>query len=108
MSSSRNRRFEIDDFNLSLAHYAHCFDVVHCRSIDFYVRDYERFLYEIARVLRPDGLVLIIYPMKELFNEKYEPLPSDKKEGEEGFIFLQHYMMTVHEAIKSVSIVLFC
>ncbi|KAG8857336.1 hypothetical protein FRB96_005823 [Tulasnella sp. 330] len=93
--------FEVDDMNLSISHYAHCFDVVHCRAIDFYVTDYPKFLYEIARVLRPNGVVLLVYPVKSLFNEKYEPMPYVTEEGQEGFYFTQAFFKAVHTAVKS-------
>lgn len=86
--------------NLSISHYAHCFDVVHCRTIDFYVTDYPKFLYEIARVLRPDGVLLLVYPVKCLFNEKYEPMSYDIKEGQEGFSFTQAYFKAVHSSVQ--------
>ncbi|ESK94530.1 tam domain methyltransferase [Moniliophthora roreri MCA 2997] len=38
------------------------FDFVHARSIHFGIRDYDRLLKEIARILRPGGLVLLIEP----------------------------------------------
>ncbi|KAG9003293.1 hypothetical protein FRB94_003239 [Tulasnella sp. JGI-2019a] len=93
--------FEVDDINLSISHYTQCFDVVHCRAIDFYVRDYPKFLYEISRVLRPGGVVLLVYPVKAFFNEQYEPFPWDAEEGQEGFCFMQACFKAIHASTKT-------
>lgn len=61
-----NCRFEVDDANLPMEHYDNCFNVVHVRSADQGINDFESFLYEIARTLRPSGVLLLVtgYPVK--------------------------------------------
>ncbi|KAG8955737.1 hypothetical protein FRC04_007728 [Tulasnella sp. 424] len=63
-----NCRFEVDDANLSFEHYKECFNVVHVRSADQGINDFESFLYEIARTLRPNGVLLLVtgYPLTEM------------------------------------------
>ncbi len=60
-----NCRFEVDDANLSFEHYHQAFNVVHVRSADAGINDFESFLYEIARTLRPNGVLLLVtgYPV---------------------------------------------
>ena len=57
-------------------------------------------LNEIARVLRPGGVLLLVYPVKALFDEHYDPLPADALEGERGFSYLQKYLLAAHDASK--------
>lgn len=54
-----NCRFEVDDANLSLDHFQQCFDLVHMRSADTGLNDLKGWLYEIAKTLRPGGLLII-------------------------------------------------
>lgn len=54
-----NCRFEVDDANLSLAHYEGAFNVVHMRAAHLGINDFESWLYEIARTLRPNGILLL-------------------------------------------------
>ncbi|KAG8863064.1 hypothetical protein FRB96_009244 [Tulasnella sp. 330] len=54
-----NCRFEVDDANLSMAHYKDCFDVVHVRAADQGINDYKGFIYEIARTIRPHGILIL-------------------------------------------------
>lgn len=63
-----NCRFEVDDANLSFEHYENCFNVVHMRSSEAGINDCEGFLYEIARTLRPGGVLIIAtgYPVSQL------------------------------------------
>ncbi|KAG9028012.1 hypothetical protein FS837_004014, partial [Tulasnella sp. UAMH 9824] len=54
-----NCRFEVDDANLSFEHYENCFNLVHMRSSEAGINDFQGFLYEIARTLRPGGVLII-------------------------------------------------
>lgn len=51
------------------------FDFIHARSIHIGIRNYPRFLHEIARLLRPGGLVLLIEPD---LNPAPSPTSSDR------------------------------
>lgn len=67
--------------------------------IDHGVDNYPLFLYELARLLRPDGVLLLVKPELRLYNERREPM-NDPDEGTEGFLYIQKLMMTVNNAIK--------
>ena len=54
-----NCRFEVDDANESMVHYEQKFNVVHVRSADPGINDFESFLYEMARTMRPGGVLLL-------------------------------------------------
>ncbi|KAJ7783141.1 S-adenosyl-L-methionine-dependent methyltransferase [Mycena metata] len=66
--------FEIWDANSHELPYNDChFDLVHARAIHTGIRDYPRFLYEIGRILRPGGRVLLIEPdLRQWANNKPE------------------------------------
>lgn len=55
-----NCRFEVDDANLSFSHYENAFNVVHMRAANHGINDFETWLYEIARTLRPNGVLLLV------------------------------------------------
>lgn len=50
----------MDDANQPLDHYYNAFNVIHCRSCDGGIVDMHNFLYELARILRSDGVLLLI------------------------------------------------
>ncbi|KAF8628272.1 hypothetical protein AX15_004040 [Amanita polypyramis BW_CC] len=52
-----NLRSEIDDINLGLEHFYGDFNVVHAWLISSGIKDYERLIDQISRVLRPGGLI---------------------------------------------------
>jgi len=54
-----NCRVEVDDINLGMPHFHGQFDFVHARLISSGIKDYCGLIHEIARVLRPGGMVLI-------------------------------------------------
>lgn len=51
-----NVRFEVDDVNLGLEHFAGDFDVVHARLISAGIKDYYKLIQDTAMMLRPRGL----------------------------------------------------
>ncbi|KAF7330466.1 S-adenosyl-L-methionine-dependent methyltransferase [Mycena venus] len=56
-------RFEIWDINTPDMPYKDAyFDLIHARAIHTGIRDYPRFLHQIACILRPGGLVILIEP----------------------------------------------
>ena len=99
ITTAELHRFEVDDVNLSLAHYASSFDVVHVRLVDSGIIDYPNFLNEIARMLRPGGILLLIKGFHQLFSDKFEPMPL-VEEGEPGFTFVQKMFTAAYTAIK--------
>jgi len=91
-----NCRFEVDDANLSMDHYRNTFDLVHCRSTQVGIVDFESFLYEVARTLRPGGVLLLIAAGTRVYGEDHQPLPT-KAPGEPGFSWLEYlYTVTVN------------
>ncbi|EAU92279.1 hypothetical protein CC1G_00498 [Coprinopsis cinerea okayama7 len=52
-----NLRCEMDDVNLGLQHFFGRFDVVHARLLSSGIKDYQLLIENIARTLRPGGLV---------------------------------------------------
>ncbi|KAG8889418.1 hypothetical protein FRB98_004314 [Tulasnella sp. 332] len=58
-STSELALVDVDDANLSMAHYKDCFDVVHVRAADQGINDYKGFIYEIARTIRPHGILIL-------------------------------------------------
>ncbi|KAF7342503.1 Tam domain methyltransferase [Mycena venus] len=56
-------RFEIWDINTPDMPYNDAyFDLIHARAIHTGIRDYPQFLRQVARILRPGGLVILIEP----------------------------------------------
>jgi len=52
-----NLRSEVDDINLGLEHFYGDFNVVHAWLVGSGIKDYERLVDQISRVLRPGGLI---------------------------------------------------
>ncbi|KZV85115.1 S-adenosyl-L-methionine-dependent methyltransferase [Exidia glandulosa HHB12029] len=68
-----NVRFEFDDFGLGLPHFYGQFDVVHARSTANGVRNYEDFIAECVRCLRPGGVLLLVEGDMVIFDEDLRP-----------------------------------
>ncbi|ETW86799.1 hypothetical protein HETIRDRAFT_153621 [Heterobasidion irregulare TC 32-1] len=71
-----NCRSEVDDINLGMQHFYGDFDVVHTRLVSSGVRDYRAFIDEIARVLRPKGLVEIVEFDFRCYDNDHKPILS--------------------------------
>ncbi|KAG8958191.1 hypothetical protein FRC03_009373 [Tulasnella sp. 419] len=94
-----NCRFEVDDANLSLTHYANMFDLVHCRAVEMAIQDWEAFSYNIAQTLKPGGMFLSSTGNTQFLNERGEPLRV-VTEGRVGFRWIQKVFSAIHEAIE--------
>ncbi|KAJ7218984.1 S-adenosyl-L-methionine-dependent methyltransferase [Mycena haematopus] len=56
-------RFELWDINMQDMPYGDaCFDLIHARAVHTGIHDYASFLSQIARMMRPGGLVILIEP----------------------------------------------
>ncbi|KAK7020569.1 secondary metabolism regulator LAE1 [Favolaschia claudopus] len=72
-------RFEIWDINTyDMPYDTGNFDLIHARAVHTGIRDYPRFLREIARILRPGGLLILIEPALTQYAD-------DKPEGHYTF-----------------------
>ncbi|KAG8979154.1 hypothetical protein FRC05_009364 [Tulasnella sp. 425] len=94
-----NCRFEVDDANLSFEHYDNCFNVVHMRSSEPGINDFQGFLYEIARTLRPGGVLLLVTGYPQVYDIDAKPFPVVEV-GEPGFSWLQHNFNACYDAYK--------
>ncbi|KAG9044044.1 hypothetical protein FS837_008859 [Tulasnella sp. UAMH 9824] len=92
-----NCRFEVDDANLSFAHYENAFNVVHMRGADMGINNFESWLYETARTLRPNGVLLLVVGFPQMYDSRLQPLPT-REPGEEGFTWLQFLWSAVVKA----------
>lgn len=76
-----NCRFEFDNVNLGLSHYYGKFDVVHARSTANGIPEYEQFIAECGRCLKPGGILLLTEGDFQLYDENYQkaavPLEGD-------------------------------
>jgi len=95
-------RFEVDDVNLSLAHYTKCFDVVHARALDAGIYDYCSFLYNVAQVMRPGGVLLLVKGDLQLYDENLQPLVA-VEEGAPGFSGAQTLFTAAYSCFKWVA-----
>ncbi|KIO30533.1 hypothetical protein M407DRAFT_20421 [Tulasnella calospora MUT 4182] len=91
-----NCRFEVDDANLSLDHFEECFDLVHMRSADSGLNDLNGWFYEIARTMRPGGILIIANGSIQQHDADLNPLPLTYP-GQPGFSWVQHTWGTVYE-----------
>ncbi|KAG8976990.1 endoplasmic reticulum retention protein [Tulasnella sp. 425] len=98
-SIPENCRFELDDANLSLSHYANSFDVVHARASDPGIKDFDTFLYNMAEILRPGGVLILGSGDPQFYDENVEPLPI-VSEGQPRFRWIQRVFAAVYSAYK--------
>ncbi|KAG8907304.1 hypothetical protein FRB99_004753 [Tulasnella sp. 403] len=88
-----NCRFEVDDANLSMMHYASTFDLVHMRAADSGIHDFESWLYSIAQVLKPGGEMILGSGDYHPHNENRQHFPATG-EGRPGFSWFNKYFST--------------
>ncbi|KAG8951249.1 hypothetical protein FRC04_006488 [Tulasnella sp. 424] len=91
-----NCRFEVDDANLDLSHYADCFNVVHMRNIAQGIRNYKDTIHRVAQTMRSGGVLLLSAGSYSFFDERREPLPL-VEEGQPGWSACQTLINKVHE-----------
>ncbi|KAG8986470.1 hypothetical protein FRB94_002795 [Tulasnella sp. JGI-2019a] len=93
-----NCRFEVDDANLSMTHYKDCFNMVHVRSADQGINDFNGCLYELAQTLRPGGILVLSTGIPQMYMEDYTPFPVTEP-GEENFTWIQKLLGHTYQAL---------
>ncbi|KAF8593600.1 hypothetical protein BDV93DRAFT_612179 [Ceratobasidium sp. AG-I] len=94
-----NCRFEMDDFNLGLAHYHGMFDVVHARSCGNGATNFEDFINDMGLCLRPGGVILIIEGDLEMCSYLRQPQALANGDGDPGKSWMAR---ATFEASKSI------
>jgi len=84
-----NCRFEVKDASLPMENAVAAFNVVHCRSAEGGIVEFEDFLYQVARTLRPHGVLFLIGGGPGVRGEDLQPYPT-KTLGEPGFSWVEH------------------
>ncbi|KLO14679.1 S-adenosyl-L-methionine-dependent methyltransferase [Schizopora paradoxa] len=95
-----NCRFEFDDFTLGLEHYYSTFDVVHSRSVANGVKDFEWFINEAAKCVRPGGVLLITEGNLEMQNENKVGIEPAFGEGGPGQSWLARACFEAYNSMK--------
>ncbi|CCM00019.1 uncharacterized protein FIBRA_02045 [Fibroporia radiculosa] len=95
-----NCRFEIDDANLGFSHYQDSFDVVHARAVSAGIRDFPQLLEELARSLRPGGVILLGDGEQQLYDEHKRPMPLGDPDSPE-FSWIHKVFFTSYNAMKN-------
>ncbi|KAG8990099.1 hypothetical protein FRB90_001911 [Tulasnella sp. 427] len=93
-----NCRFEYRDANESFTDITDKFDVVHIRAVAAGVSDQNRLIHEVARILKPGGVLLLAAGDMYLHTPDYERLPV-VEEGQEGWCAMQAIFTQVREAM---------
>ncbi|KAG9045960.1 hypothetical protein FS837_005360 [Tulasnella sp. UAMH 9824] len=102
-------RFEQDDVNLGLEHYANTFDIVHARIVDLGIDDYPGFLYDMAKIMRPGGIIILFKPSMRLFQnlgrdvngeDVYAPIREFGVKDDPPGYQLQKVICLVDECVK--------
>ncbi|KAG8953891.1 hypothetical protein FRC03_011628 [Tulasnella sp. 419] len=97
-----NCRFEIDDGNLSFTHWTNSFDLVHGRSVNVGIHDFSQFLYNMAQILKPGGMLIMAGGMHQFYDETAKPYPN-AIEGQRGFSALQRWFTIVRNGYKRIT-----
>ncbi|KAG8982905.1 hypothetical protein FRB90_006457 [Tulasnella sp. 427] len=95
-----NCRFEVDDANLTFEHYEGCFNLIHVRSTEAGINDFEGFLYEIAKIMKPWGVLILVTGYPQIYDIDAKPFPV-VEEGEPGFSWLQHNFYQCYKAYQN-------
>lgn len=75
-----NLRFEVDDVNLGLEHFAGDYDVVHARLISSGIRDYYKLVHDTALALKPRGLAIFMEFDFRVYDIDKQPLVPTTRE----------------------------
>ncbi|KAG9008864.1 hypothetical protein FRB94_012833 [Tulasnella sp. JGI-2019a] len=94
-----NCRFEVDDVNLDMSHYAKSFNIVHMRSIAMGVNNFQDLIHRLAQTLRADGAILLVGGDYRLYREDLSPSPM-VQEGEPGWTASQAIFTAIHNMGK--------
>ncbi|CAE6465219.1 unnamed protein product [Rhizoctonia solani] len=72
-----NVSFEIYDLYAGVAEPDESFDYISCRHVQLHVKEYDRLIFDLHRVLKPEGLITIC----EVENQMYEAVPPFNTRG---------------------------
>ncbi|KAL5532760.1 hypothetical protein ACEPAF_4534 [Sanghuangporus sanghuang] len=96
-----NCRLEFDDFTLGLEHYYNSFDVVHARCTANGVADFEGFIHEATKCVRPGGILLYTEGNLEMYNEKGTAQEPAFGDGAPGQSWLARATFEAYNLMKS-------
>ncbi|KAL5529605.1 hypothetical protein ACEPAG_5590 [Sanghuangporus baumii] len=96
-----NCRLEFDDFTLGLEHYYNSFDIVHARCTANGVADFEGFIHEAAKCVRPGGILLYTEGNLEMYNEKGTAQEPAFGDGAPGQSWLARATFEAYNLMKS-------
>ncbi|KAG9049974.1 hypothetical protein FS837_008324 [Tulasnella sp. UAMH 9824] len=80
-----NCSFKIADANCDMDKLGSGFDIVHQRCVESGITDSDLFFYETARILRPNGVLLLVGANPQLVDERGRILPVQRP-GHEGML----------------------
>jgi len=75
------------------------FNLVHARAIDPGINDFDSLLYEAAKTLRPNGVLILGTAWPQIFSTDLKPFPATE-EGEPGFTWAQKTLSAAYEAYR--------
>ncbi|KAG9048161.1 hypothetical protein FS837_000579 [Tulasnella sp. UAMH 9824] len=96
-----NCRFEYLDVNDGFASLGDSFDVIHMRAVGVWIQDQVRLVRDVARVLKPGGVLLWTGGDFDLYTEDYGKLPR-VEEGKEGWCARHAILHQYQEATLQV------
>ncbi|KAG8926612.1 hypothetical protein FRC00_002739 [Tulasnella sp. 408] len=67
------------------------------RCADTGINNFESWLYEVARTLRPNGVLLLVNGFPQMYDSQLQPLPTVEP-GEDGFTWVQFLWSSVYKA----------